>query len=549
MHEVALPEQVAPAIVPTPHRQANQSDGSIADIKPAVYFQPTLTVGSPNGALEHEADTIAEQVMRMQEENFIQRKAVNREKGQKKNTILRKEGAENSDMSVSSSFASSLYSSKGGGSPLPQETRSFMESALNTDFSSVKIHSDYHASEMSKRINAKAFTFGKDIYFNEGHYNPTSGNGRQLLAHELAHVVQQSEHIQRQPINMPAQNVTVGMPNASDLQKLTGQLTNPGFSASFSQSQIDLNSPIPATVLPFTPAGWNGTEIATKLGQHDRLPVTDSDAFRCVQTVALMSHIIQGPPAVFSYLSSIKLQSLFANTGITPRMRVAWQVMEHVKTQIQSQQATFGEMAQMIEAIHALFYKDDAGTPRKEINDQVNPMLDTSGTMQTMDVWCNSPADLLSRANTLQTGEQFLLNTWNINFNANFDLAEGGDVDISHANSARINLINEETGRNRLVRIRRIDATHRPDSSQIDRNRDTMNGHQMLFYKDVATGHIMMYEPELTVNGNHLFDITNDASPLTGLFAEQPAFELYKYVQLLGKITPTPLSSAFSITP
>jgi hypothetical protein len=76
-----------------------------------------------------------------------------------------------------------------------------------------------------------------------------------------------------------------------------------------------------------------------------------------------------------------------------------------------------------------------------------------------------------------------------------------------------------------------------------------MGGHQMLIYRDVATGHLMMYEPELTASGNHLFDITNDPSPLAGLFSEQPAFELYQYVQLLGKVTPTPASSLFSSTP
>lgn len=425
-----------------------------------------------------------------------------------------------------------------------------MQNAFSTDFSGVKIHNDNRALKLNQSINAKAFTYGSDIYFGAGEYSPNTPSGKSLLAHELTHVVQQSGNIQRQVVNMPAQNVTVGMPNATDLQQLTGQLNNPGFSASYLQSHIDLNSPVPTTVLPFTATGWNGNEIATKLGQHDRLPVTDSDAFRCVQTVALMSHILQGPPAVFSYVGSIKLQSLFANPGgITPRMRVAWQVMEHVKTRIQSQQATYGDMAQMIEAIHAMFYLDDAGTPRSQINDQVNPMLDMTSSMQPMDVWCNSPADLLTRASTLQNGEQFLLNTWNVSFNANFDLAEGGDTDISQARSARITILNEDTGRERGVTIRRIDATHRPDSSRIDRNRDTMSGHQMLIYKDVANSHVMMYEPELTASGNHLFDITGDASPLTELFAEQPAFELYKYVQLLGKITPTPMSSVFSITP
>lgn len=526
-----------------------------------IRIQPKLTINSPGDKYEQEADAMAQKVMRMplNLNDFtpktgligasIQRKCASCKEEEKRKPIMRKEAGGIEGMAVNNSFSSSLNTTKGAGFGLPKNTKKFMENAFSTDFSNVKIHNDSQANNLSQSINAKAFTHGNDMYFGAGQYSPNTYSGKSLLAHELTHTLQQIGNIQRQPVNMPPQTVTSGMPNATNLQQLTGNLANPGFSASQSQAAIDLNSPDPTTVLPFTAAGWNGTEIATKLGQHDRLPVTDSDAFRCVQTVALMSHIIQGPSAVFSYLGGIKLQSLFSNPSITPRMRVAWQVMAHVKTRIESQQATYGDMAQMIEAIHAMFYKDDAGTPRNQINEQVSPMLDMNSSMQAMDVWCNTPADLLSRANTLQNGEQFLLNTWNVSFNANFDLAESGDTDIRQANRATINILNEETGRGRNVTIRRIDATSRPDSNRIDRNRDTMGGHQMLIYKDIATSHILMYEPEITTLGNHLFDITNNATPLNGLFTEQPAFELYQYVQLLGKITPTPITSVFSATP
>ncbi|MBK6730899.1 MAG: DUF4157 domain-containing protein [Bacteroidetes bacterium] len=67
-----------------------------------------------------------------------------------------------------------------------------MENAFSTDFSAVKIHTDVQASEMSKGINAKAFTYGNDIYFGEGQYNVDSGEGKHLLAHELTHTLQQN---------------------------------------------------------------------------------------------------------------------------------------------------------------------------------------------------------------------------------------------------------------------------------------------------------------------------------------------------------------------
>ena len=96
------------------------------------------------------------------------------------------------------SFTHQLNSSKGSGSPLPDSTRSVMESGIGADFSKVRVHTDGQASSMSRDINAKAFTHGSDVYFNSGQYNPATNSGQQLLAHELTHTVQQgaSERIQ-----------------------------------------------------------------------------------------------------------------------------------------------------------------------------------------------------------------------------------------------------------------------------------------------------------------------------------------------------------------
>ena len=114
---------------------------------------------------------------------------------------MRKAEAGNSNMSVSSSFASSLNASKGNGSPLPQVTKSFMENAFSADFSGVKIHTGTQASEMSKGINAKAFTYRNDIYFNSGQFSPNADSGKYLLAHELTHTIQQQNNqIHRVPV-------------------------------------------------------------------------------------------------------------------------------------------------------------------------------------------------------------------------------------------------------------------------------------------------------------------------------------------------------------
>ena len=84
-----------------------------------------------------------------------------------------------------------LGNSKGSGSPLSNEARSFMEPRFGTDFSNVKVHTDSSAVQMNQDIQAQAFTHGQDIYFNSGKYSPDTNEGKSLLAHELTHVVQQ----------------------------------------------------------------------------------------------------------------------------------------------------------------------------------------------------------------------------------------------------------------------------------------------------------------------------------------------------------------------
>ena len=91
----------------------------------------------------------------------------------------------------SASFESRLSSSKGGGSSLPDDTRSQMEGAFGADFSGVRVHTDSSAVQMNKELGAQAFTHGSDIYFNTGKYDTLSSEGQHLLSHELTHTIQQ----------------------------------------------------------------------------------------------------------------------------------------------------------------------------------------------------------------------------------------------------------------------------------------------------------------------------------------------------------------------
>jgi hypothetical protein len=85
----------------------------------------------------------------------------------------------------------SALSSGEGGSPLPPSVRAFMEPRFGADFSGVQVHSDGRAANLASSVSARAFAYGKHLYFNEGEYQPHSDAGRRVLAHELTHVVQQ----------------------------------------------------------------------------------------------------------------------------------------------------------------------------------------------------------------------------------------------------------------------------------------------------------------------------------------------------------------------
>jgi hypothetical protein len=78
------------------------------------------------------------------------------------------------------------------GQPLDAETRAFVEPRFGHDFSQVRVHTDGRAAESAEAVNAHAYTVGRDIVFDAGQYAPGTSEGQKLIAHELAHVVQQS---------------------------------------------------------------------------------------------------------------------------------------------------------------------------------------------------------------------------------------------------------------------------------------------------------------------------------------------------------------------
>ena len=82
------------------------------------------------------------------------------------------------------------------GQPLPRRLRRDMEPRFQADFSNVRLHTGEVAARASRRLNAAAFTAGRDVFFGRGSFQPEAPAGRQLIAHELTHTIQQGAALQ-----------------------------------------------------------------------------------------------------------------------------------------------------------------------------------------------------------------------------------------------------------------------------------------------------------------------------------------------------------------
>ncbi|TAD86587.1 MAG: DUF4157 domain-containing protein [Bacteroidetes bacterium] len=433
----------------------------------------------------------------------------------------------------------------------PHNLPSYLQNITGANLATVQVHDTPAAHRANSALGSRAFTKGNAIYFGPQQYQPSTNNGKLLLAHELTHVAQQQhsgqEAIQRDSITMDPLVITGDNRQPSGADKLAGDNADTsGVSLSHGNDPRIEQGSIPAeTLLPWTSGtAWKGDEIASHLGQYDRIPGTDSDAVRCVQTVGLVSHILMGPAAVNQYLGSMALQGVLGNPST--RRKAALDTLDWTKRAVVAGNATYGHLYWAIEAVHDLFYKDDTGTPEGDLHDQVVSAFDYSASMTKMNVFCNTPEALLAEANKLNNGEQLMLNTWGISFNSTFDiaLAEKGAT----TNRLTYNIVDDKGKFVKRATINRIDTKTKPDPKKLDKNRDSVSGHQMLIFKDAATGDVKMYEPELAEGGQHLFNLTKDASMLPAmLFPDRPNFELYHYVQILGKIVPKTATAGFGM--
>ncbi len=171
-------------------------------------LQTKLRVGSQDDPLEREADRAAEQVMgggmagplgsvptgaqrkcaacAAEDKETVRRQT----DGQEEEQELQLKGDGAGGCATGADRAAAALSQ--GGQPMSPQLRGYFEPRFAADLSGVRVHTHRAAASAARSINARAFTLGRDIGFGSGQFSPTTGAGRHLIAHELAHTVQQA---------------------------------------------------------------------------------------------------------------------------------------------------------------------------------------------------------------------------------------------------------------------------------------------------------------------------------------------------------------------
>lgn len=204
-------------------RQADRSDAVPSDVERQNEaslqrntatnrtIQPTLRVSEPDDPAEREASRVAEEVMEASDERHKMATAERSEhpSGGRNGTSVSRPSTTpiedrtpridesprscgpTSEQQAGEDVERALGSSSGG-KPLPPATRSFFEPRFGRNFGDVRVHTGEEAADLNRQLDAKAFTDGSDVYFGEGQYRPETPAGKQLLAHELTHAIQQT---------------------------------------------------------------------------------------------------------------------------------------------------------------------------------------------------------------------------------------------------------------------------------------------------------------------------------------------------------------------
>jgi uncharacterized protein DUF4157 len=167
-------------------RLGNQGVSALAAKLPSKVSKPTE-------AAELEAEATARKVTRMSEPPAGKPAAP---RGAEKGTLQRAEAATAASAAPAAAARSAPSAGIAGGAPLPAPVRGFMEPRFGAGFGNVRVHTGEAAAQQSAALGAHAFTVGEHVFFGRGKFQPQSAGGRELIAHELTHTIQQGAAVQ-----------------------------------------------------------------------------------------------------------------------------------------------------------------------------------------------------------------------------------------------------------------------------------------------------------------------------------------------------------------
>ena len=144
-----------------------------------------MSVGAADDPTERRADELAERAMRSLP-TLVRSTGSGRIRRSATEPMV---GAAGGDLDADT--AGRIERARPSGRPLDDGVRTSMENAFGSNFSAVRVHSNADSGDLSDRLQARAFTSGNDVFFGRGEFRTETATGRRLLAHELAHVVQQ----------------------------------------------------------------------------------------------------------------------------------------------------------------------------------------------------------------------------------------------------------------------------------------------------------------------------------------------------------------------
>lgn len=200
-------------------RRTGDAPVRVANRSLAGALQPKLEVGPAGDRYEREADRVARTVVgatsasvRRHGDEDVQMSRLQRqgpEEEELQMSRLQRQGLEEEELQMSrlqrsvapvvgaaggeldSATEAAIARAGSGGRPLEAGMQRDMESSFGADFSSVRVHTGPRTDALNSAMQSRAFTTGSDVFVRSGDYNPESRGGRELLAHELTHVVQQ----------------------------------------------------------------------------------------------------------------------------------------------------------------------------------------------------------------------------------------------------------------------------------------------------------------------------------------------------------------------